>query len=196
MLSLVIIKVNTPPSDEWVSENGTNCYYDSEGNVVTGWVQISPEEGAPNDEEWCYFDENGNYVASFDENKQLYTGVFVDISEQMAYYFDDGKIKLSANIISGTKGESDTPTGKFEINSKNKDARITGATWDYDHVIWMAFIGQEYGLHSAWWQDDALFDDPTSYYTNGSHGCINMREKDAAALYDLVDKGTKVVIQE
>lgn len=183
-------------TDQWGKLQGVDCYYDSEGNPVKGWVQIKPQEGSPNKEEWCYFDEAGKFVEDYDKSYADATTVFVDISEQMLTYFDNGVVKLHCHIISGTKGKSDTPTGEYAITGKNKDARITGSDWDYDHVVWMAFIGQEYGLHSAWWQDDELFEDPTTYYTNGSHGCVNMKEEDALKLFDMIEEGTKVILQD
>lgn len=191
-----VVQEEQPIVNQWSTIDDADCYLDSDGNLSIGWVQIAPEEGAPNVEEWCYFDENGKFVEDYDKSFEGETTIFVDISKQKLTYFDNGIVKLHCPIISGTKGENDTPQGEYEILSMNPDNRIVGPTWDYDHVIWMAFIGQLYGLHSAWWQDDALFEDPHTYETEGSHGCVNMREKDAKALYDMIEIGTKVIIQE
>jgi lipoprotein-anchoring transpeptidase ErfK/SrfK len=50
----------------------------------------------------------------------------------------------------------------------------------------MYFYGS-YGLHGAYWHDN--FGHPMS------HGCVNMRLSDAAALFGWASVGTKVVIR-
>ena len=195
MLVKTAMKPN-PIVDQWVIDETGTSYVDENGEPVTGWVKLTADGETPNIEDWCYFDENGKYVDCFEESQADMTGVFVDISKQHLYHFTDGKMDLSANIISGTKDESDTPPGEYSVYNKKKDTHITGPDWDYDIACWIGFIGTEYGFHDAWWKDDSLFDDPTTYYTNGSHGCVNLRQDDILKLFDMVEVGTKVVIHK
>ena len=56
---------------------------------------------------------------------------------------------------------------------------------------WMPVTHSGVGFHDAPWQPAFGGD---LYWTNGSHGCINMPWDGAAALYSMVAAGTPVVM--
>ena len=123
------------------------------------------------------------------------TFVLVDISEQKLRFYKRGKLKMKADVVTGTKGRHDTPTGTFSIRSKQRNIYLNGSTWSSHVDYWMAFIGSSYGLHDATWRSSSQFSNHRTYINNGSHGCINMRHSDAADLYYMVSWGTTVIVQ-
>src|SRR5699024_1647896 len=56
---------------------------------------------------------------------------------------------------------------------------------------WMRVTWTGVGFHDASWQSSF---GGSRYMTNGSHGCINMRPDQAAALYSMLSVGTPVVM--
>lgn len=178
----------------WVEKSGSYYYKDKNGEKAIGWKWIESSNKSPNPRDWCYFDDSGKYITSFPQNYSEMSGIIVLISEQKLYLLEGGNITLNYHVITGTKSKDDTPIGEYTILNKMKDTHITGPDWDYDIERWMGFIGSEYGFHDAWWQEDKLFDDPKSYLTNGSHGCVNMRANDIKVLFDKVEEGTRVLI--
>ena len=122
-------------------------------------------------------------------------GKLVDISEQRIWCYKNGKQALKSDVVTGHKGRHDTPTGTFRVRSKLRNIDLVGPTWRSHVSYWMAFIGSSYGLHDATWRSSAQFSNHKTYRTNGSHGCINLRPKTAAKLFNLVKVGTPVIVQ-
>ena len=122
------------------------------------------------------------------------TFIFIDISEQQLYYYKNKSLKLKGDVVTGKNNA--TPTGTFKVRSKSRNIYLTGPTWKAYVQYWMAFIGNAYGMHDASWRSSAEFSNHKTYIKNGSHGCVNMRKKDAAKLYSMVKVGTKVFIED
>lgn len=202
LLSFCIIKTAKSPQHSpkleigWTEKNNSYYYKDKDGEIAIGWKWIESSKKSPNSRDWCYFDDSGKYITSFPQNYSDMSGIIVSIPEQKLYLLESGNIALDYHVITGTKGKDDTPTGEYKILNKKENSHISGPDWDYDIERWMGFIGSEYGFHDAWWQEDKLFDDPESYLTNGSHGCVNMRTDDIKLLYDRVSEGTMIRIIE
>ena len=116
--------------------------------------------------------------------------VVVDISEQKLTLFNNNKIILETNVVTGTKGINDTPKGKYVLQNKNRKATLMGnAKVEY----WMRITGG-YGMHDANWRQKF---GGNIYNYSGSHGCINMNIKDAEIVYDNVEAyKTLVLIQK
>ena len=123
------------------------------------------------------------------------TFVLVDISEQTLWFYKNGKQVMKTDVVTGTRGVHNTPTGTFKIRSKQKNIWLRGSTWNSHVDYWMAFKGSGWGLHDASWRTSAQFSNHKTYLSNGSHGCVNMRPAAAASLYGMVKTGTKVIIQ-
>ena len=138
---------------------------------------------------WYYFYSDG---ILFDDPY-----VFVSISEQMLYYCSGGNLVLSTPVVTGMKGNHDTPTGSFYLRTKATDIILRGFEDDGEpyesHVdYWMPFLGGEYGLHDASWR--WYFGDDI-YKWNGSHGCVNMPHEAARKLFNMITVGTLVEIR-
>ena len=121
------------------------------------------------------------------------TYVFVSISKQTLTYFVNGKVNMSTPVVTGTKGSHDTPKGTYFINSMSTGTRLKGEDFDVKVNYWMAFIGGEFGLHSAEWR--SVFGG-SIYQYSGSHGCVNMPVSAAGELYRKVSVGTPVIIAD
>ena len=124
------------------------------------------------------------------------TFILVDISEQKLRYYRNRKLNMKADVVTGRRGVHDTPRGVFSIRSKLRNINLVGATWNSHVDYWMAFIGSSYGLHDASWRSSGEFSNHSTYTYNGSHGCINMRWRDAANLFNRVWVGTTVIVQD
>lgn len=128
---------------------------------------------------------------SIDENF-----VEVNIGNQHVYFYNKGKLILSAPVVTGMNGKHDTPKGNFTIMYKTTNFTLRGDAYGYDYALpvkyWMPFEGGGgVGLHDAPWRAAGTFGG--NYYLNdGSHGCINMQLSDVATIYKYVSAGTAV----
>ena len=122
------------------------------------------------------------------------TGKFivVDISNQTITLYENNTIILETPVVTGEKYYYDTPTGKFEIKKKETDTYLIGDDY-YTHVnYWMPFNGG-IGLHDASWRSKF---GGNIYVNNGSHGCVNIPPEYADDIFEIVNKGTKVLVQK
>ncbi|HEU5187891.1 MAG TPA: L,D-transpeptidase family protein [Candidatus Saccharimonadales bacterium] len=117
--------------------------------------------------------------------------VEVDLSEQRTSLWAGSTAVASFTISSGV-AQWPTVTGEFAIWYKTPNQVMTGgsrASGDYyylPNVTWVSYFYRDYGFHTAYWHNN--FGQPMS------HGCINMRQADAKALYDFAPIGTKVIV--
>ncbi|MDE7389651.1 MAG: L,D-transpeptidase/peptidoglycan binding protein [Lachnospiraceae bacterium] len=130
------------------------------------------------------YDANGNdyYGTSYAE---------VSISEQHMWLYLNGVLTMDCDVVTGnpTLG-NDTPQGAFRIRYKELNATLRGPGYVTPVDYWMVFA-DDVGFHDATWQ--AAFGGDL-YYTNGSHGCVNMSLNDAARLYDYIYDGLPVFV--
>jgi lipoprotein-anchoring transpeptidase ErfK/SrfK len=119
------------------------------------------------------------------------TYVCVNITNQSMVYIKDGKAVLSSSIVTGdpTKGHS-TPTGAYQVMYKERDATLSGQGYSSPVKYWMPFT-TNVGFHDASWQP---YFGGSRYMGGGSHGCVNMPSGNAAALYQILEKGTPVFV--
>lgn len=125
------------------------------------------------------------------------TYVEVDLTGQHLYLYENGTCILDTPFVSGNVSRGwTTPPGFFTLNYKQRDKVLRGklqadGTYEYETPVsyWMPFNGG-IGLHDANWR--AKFGGQI-YQTSGSHGCINLPPKAAAAIYEHVYKGIPVI---
>lgn len=122
----------------------------------------------------------------------------VDITEQYIWFIVNGQVALETEVITGTKGKHDTPTGVFSILEKVYKKTLRGRPGpdgkpSYLQPVdyWMRVTWSGIGFHDAGYRATFLSHE---YLTNGSHGCINMPPAKAAELYAALPIGTPVVI--
>jgi lipoprotein-anchoring transpeptidase ErfK/SrfK len=145
---------------------------DSSGNVTSKDINVTVKEKQV---------KNGSVNARID----------VYISEQKLYYYENNKLILTSDVVTGKK--DGTPRGHYKVLRKKKDIYLKGDTF-LDHVdYWIAFIGGLYGIHDASWRSEF---GGSIYKTNGSHGCVNMPTNNMKKLYEKVKVGTAVNIYD
>lgn len=121
------------------------------------------------------------------------TYVCVNISSQSMVFIKDGKAVLSSSVVTGdpTKGRS-TPTGAYQVMYKERDTNLVGQGYSSPVDYFMPFT-TNVGFHDASWRTSF---GGSIYRGNGSHGCVNMPAGNAAALYQILEKGTPVFVYE
>ncbi len=112
--------------------------------------------------------------------------VEVNLTRQEMSYMVEG---MGVHVFPVSTGNPVTPTpvGEFSIQRRVPVMRYTGRGYDYPGVKWNMQFFPRYYLHTAYWHND--FGKRTR-----SHGCVNMREKDAAILYKYSEVGMQVSI--
>lgn len=107
--------------------------------------------------------------------------IFVDLSSQTLYAFQGAEQVMKVFISSGKWDR--TPVGNFHIWEKLVATRMAGGegadAYDLPNVPWVMYFYHDFGLHGAYWHDN--------FGHRMSHGCVNMRQVDAKALYDWAD---------
>ena len=125
------------------------------------------------------------------------TYIEVSIDEQHLWYYEDGEMVMDSPVVTGNKGNHDTPKGVFTVMFTQHPAVLRGRIMpngepEYESPVsyWMPFY-DGCGFHDATWRGSF----GGSIYTyNGSHGCVNMPYSAAQELFEYVDGGTVVVI--
>lgn len=119
------------------------------------------------------------------------TYIEVDLSNQMMYYYEDGKRLIETPVVTGnTSLGRGTPQKVCYVYSKEKNRILRGEGYASFVNYWMPVYGGV-GIHDASWRGKF---GGTIYKTNGSHGCINTPIKAVRELYDKVEIGTPVII--
>jgi lipoprotein-anchoring transpeptidase ErfK/SrfK len=112
--------------------------------------------------------------------------IIVDLSEQMAYAYDDGNLVMEGRISSGKVGR-ETPTGEFRILAKELKHRSNlwpkpngGAKMNYMMRLTNTGIAMHLG-----------------YVPNrpASHGCIRLQNGFAQRLFRWAKVGTPVYVE-
>ena len=116
-------RTNKTKTVGWSTVNGVKYYFDSNGNMVTGFQSISGNK--------YYFDENG----------AMKTGLQT-INSKKYYFYPDGRMATSISIISGTK--------KYTVNSSGvitheESIKVSGNTKGTQIVNYaLQFVGNKY----------------------------------------------------
>lgn len=117
-------------------------------------------------------------LKEYEESEELY--IFIDLTKCTLFFFRDGELIKKYNIAIGTK-ENPSPIGIFRVVEKGKWGKGFGGRWMGINAPWGV-----YGIHGT--------TRPGSIGRAASHGCIRMKNGDAADLYELVKHGTVVEI--
>lgn len=110
--------------------------------------------------------------------------IYVDLSTQHLYAYEDNKTIMDFPVSTGRWGP--TPTGDFKIWVKLRYTRMTGGEgadfYDLPNVPYVMFFynndvsqSRGYSLHGAYWHNN--FGHPMS------HGCVNIKPENAEKLY-------------
>lgn len=119
------------------------------------------------------------------------TYIEVDMTEQMMYYYLDGRLEVETPIVTGNTGRRmGTPEGVNFVYGKARNRVLTGPGYASHVSFWMPVKGN-IGIHDAAWRSEYGGE---IYKTGGSHGCINTPYDAMSKLYDMAEVGTPVVM--
>ncbi len=119
------------------------------------------------------------------------TYIEVDMTEQMMYYYQDGKLEIETPIVTGNTGRRmGTPAGVNYVYGKARNRILQGPGYASHVNFWMPVKGN-IGIHDASWRSEYGGE---IYKTGGSHGCINTPYDAMSQLYDMAEVGTPVVM--
>ncbi|MDR2373376.1 MAG: L,D-transpeptidase, partial [Bifidobacteriaceae bacterium] len=101
-----------------------------------------------------------------------------------------GTTQIAQYVISTGKAGHDTPSGTFYVYLKYEHQVMRGPASDpYESPTdWVSYFTGGVAFHSAPWNE------PNNWQRRVSHGCVNMKTRDAKAVYDFAPIGTKVVV--
>lgn len=136
--------------------------------------------------------------------------IVVSLLEQSLRLYQNGKL-VHAFLITTGQYEKPSPPGYWHIFLRQSPTKFKSnepkgsAFWYPDTNInyAMEYHDGGYYIHDSWWRQDygpqTNFPHSDSggnqeFAGNGSHGCINMQENDAAWLYANTDYGTSLII--
>ncbi len=107
--------------------------------------------------------------------------IYVDLSTQTLVAYQGKTQFLKTFVSTGKWGK--TPTGNFHIWEKLISTRMAGgegaAAYNLPNVPYVMYFYHDFGLHGAYWHDN--------FGHTMSHGCVNMRQVDAKALFNWAD---------
>ena len=107
----------------------------------------------------------------------------VSLDEQMLYVWQGTEVHYAYRVSTGRPG-SPTRKGVYRVYSLYRQYPMWGRDWWCPDVPFSMFFHGEFAIHGAYWHND--------FGTPVSHGCVNMAEMDAAAVYAQVKKRTVV----
>lgn len=119
------------------------------------------------------------------------TYIEVDMTNQMLYYYLDGKLEIETPVVTGNmRLGRDTPDGTNYVYAKQKNRVLKGRDYESFVKYWIPVKGA-IGIHDASWRSNYGGD---IYLTDGSHGCINTPLEEVSRLYEMVEIGTPCVM--
>jgi len=105
--------------------------------------------------------------------------------------FSDGLKKGSYKVSTGKKGMN-TPTGTFQILSKNR--RAWSAHYGLYMPWYMGFTTMGHGIHELPEWPNGYKEGTNHLGVPVSHGCVRLGVGPAKVVYDFSQKGTTVVV--
>lgn len=133
------------------------------------------------------------------KKKALYRGkndigstyIEIDMTAQKMYYYEEGQLLLETDVVTGNLSRKwGTPEGVNFVYAKQKNRVLRGPGYASPVKFWMPVNGG-IGIHDANWRSQFGGE---IYKKSGSHGCINTPTEKMTQLYDMVEKGTPVVM--
>ena len=116
----------------------------------------------------------------------------VDKKNQHVYVYENGRVIMDDDCVTGLYPRRKTPSGIFFISEKMKNKTLRGPGYASFVNRWMRLTNSGVGLHDATWR--GRFGGEI-YLRDGSHGCINLPKAFAYEVYDYVyDKENYCVV--
>ena len=109
----------------------------------------------------------------------------VDLTNQRVYAYE-GETLVNSFLVSTGTWLTPTVTGKYKIYVKYRTANMHGPGYSLLDVPYVMYFHKGYGLHGTYWHSN--FGHPMS------HGCVNLKTKEARKLFDWASVGTLVYV--
>lgn len=187
----------------WLSGDVTDTYgdtttasikgfQDKRGFPVTGevdqrtWDKIVEMTRTPTDDELHNREPENNGGDTDGLDPRCLTGrvLCIDKSSNSLRWVIDGEVRMTLDVRFGTD-ELPTREGEFQVNSKSRDH--VSSLYDTPMPFAMFFSGGQAVHYSP--------DFAANGYNGGSHGCVNVRDRDAIqSLFDQVNVGDTVIV--
>ncbi len=148
--------------------------------------------------DWYRIKGNNNKIGYIRADLISKNCIIVDISDQKLIVYTDGAKDWTTNVITGNKGNHDTPIGSYILKPVNiaQDVELVGKDYKSPVDYWMPFITERgIGFHDAKWREEYQYNSGT-YQGSGSHGCVNMKHAAAEKLYNSITKDINVIIRK
>lgn len=186
IIDVVYIMGDTPLMDS-ASDQANAKYYFSRYEVCEVLMMT---------DEWYLvrYEDMYGYVRRNCTSKVSNKAVVVDIDAQKLTLYDNNEIIVETDVVTGTLGVFDTPTGIYYIKNKVTNTSLTSDKYGYNQPVdyWMPFNGG-IGLHDADWRSKFGGD---IYVKNGSHGCVNIPPEYADDVFNNVAYKTRVIVHK
>jgi len=130
--------------------------------------------------------------------------VLVSISQRHLWACQGSRPVYNSAVVTGMTGHDSTltPPGTYHIYDKQTKVTLTGSdvtgNWSDAVQYWMPFLYNQYGaygFHDATWRPDSAFGKISPSSNNASHGCVELPLATAKWLYNWVQVGTAVTIE-
>lgn len=120
------------------------------------------------------------------------TYVEICISQQKMWCYKDGQLVAETNVVTGNASNGyDTPSGSvWAIDAKKRDADFK--QYRVRVTFWLPFNGGV-GIHDASWRSAGEYV-PSTYLTNGSHGCVNTPYDAAQKIFNAMEIGYPAIV--
>ena len=111
----------------------------------------------------------------------------VDLSAQTLTAWQ-GDVAVLHTLVSTGRPATPTVRGRYSIRTKIPAQRMTGPGYDLPNVPSVMYFYAGYAIHGAYWHNN--------FGQTMSHGCVNMKLDEAAALYEWASIGTEVYVHD
>jgi lipoprotein-anchoring transpeptidase ErfK/SrfK len=112
--------------------------------------------------------------------------IVIDLSSQRLLALQGGRSVASFPVSTG-KTSTPTPVGTYRVYTRYRSQRMVGPGYNLPGVPYVQYFHGSYAIHGTYWHN--AFGVPVS------HGCVNMRQADAAWLWSWASYGTPVVVR-
>ena len=114
----------------------------------------------------------------------------VDIARQKMFYYENGEMLVSTDVVTGYPNGRWTWPGIYRIQEKDTNRQLTGEDYSVHVDYWLGYDG-DYGIHDAQWREEFGGD---LYMEEGSHGCTNTPLEPMAAIHEKAELGMTVIV--
>jgi LysM repeat protein len=153
--------------------------------VYVGQTLVIPAPGTSNIADYGIV-SNSNVAAAPAAVVAFGKSIVVDLSDQTAYAYEDGRLVHSTLGSTGLPG-SPTVLGDYNIYVKYDATLMVGPGYYLPDVPWTMYFYEGYGIHGTYWHHN--WGHPMS------HGCVNLPTEEAKWFYDWAPVGTPVHVQ-